>query len=144
MNLAALPEELTVVDLVDAADAFGEDRLTGAVIAAQGGDLSSIEVQVHLGQGLHRAKMLVDAPGFEPWLGRWRVVDHLPHRFTLWREMGGWRRRGRRRRHNDLANARGRADGLRNVGAELSLVDERVLDDGVVHVRARHPDRHQQ
>src|SRR5207245_4755058 len=88
MNRGPLPEELPVVDLVDACDAFGQDRLTGAVISAEGGDLSGIEVQVHLGQSLNRAEMLVDAPGLEPWLAHRRLFDHLGHHVTLSGERG--------------------------------------------------------
>src|SRR5207237_1763700 len=85
------------------------------------------------------AEVLVDAAGFETRLGRRRLVDHLAHGFTLSRASGIWRRRGERRRRDELADSRCRADGLRNVGAKLVLVDELVLDDGVIHVRRGHP-----
>src|SRR6266480_7749316 len=46
--------------------------------------------------------------------------------------------------HFDLADARGGAGGRPGVGAQLRLVDELVLDDGVVHVRRVHPFRGQE
>src|SRR2546426_51691 len=88
MNWVPLPEELPVIDLVDTSDALGQHRFPGPVIATEGSDLSAIEVQVHLGEGLNRAEMLVDAAGLEPRLGRRRFVDHLAHRFTLSRGKG--------------------------------------------------------
>ncbi len=144
MNRVPFPEELPVIDLVDTGDALRQDRFPGPVIAAEGGDLPGIEVQVDLGEGLYRAKMLVDAAGFEPWLAQGGFFDYLAHRITLSRAMGGWRRRERRRRHNGLANSRCAAGGRSCVGAQLRLVDELILNHGRVHVRGRDPDRHQQ
>src|SRR2546421_12814022 len=61
----ALPEDLAVVDLVDAGDTFGQDRLAGAVVPAQGGHLPVRDVEVDVVQRLDRAEVLVQASDLE-------------------------------------------------------------------------------
>ena len=61
VDLASLPEDLALVHRVDARDALGQHRLPGAVVAAEGSDLSVGDVEVDTVQGLDRAEMLADA-----------------------------------------------------------------------------------
>jgi hypothetical protein len=76
----ALPEDLTVVRLIDAGDAFGEDRLAGAVVSRKGGDLARGKVEVDCVQGLHGAEVLLEASHLEQGLGRGGgVFGHLRH-----------------------------------------------------------------
>ncbi len=76
----ALPEDLTVVHLIDAGDAFGEDRLAGAVVSSKGGHLARRKVQIDCVQGLHGAEVLLEASHLEQRLGRGgRVFGHLRH-----------------------------------------------------------------
>ena len=60
-------QDLPAVGGVDAADALDEHRLAGAVVAGQGGDLPGRHDQVDVGQGLHRAEVLVQAAQLEQW-----------------------------------------------------------------------------
>src|SRR2546430_9254530 len=55
----ALPEDLAVVDRVDAGDALGQHRLTGDVFAAHSGHLPGRNVEVDVVQRLDWAEMLV-------------------------------------------------------------------------------------
>jgi hypothetical protein len=48
-----------MIDLVDAGDALGEDRLARAVVPDERGDLSGREVEVDVIQRLDRAKVLL-------------------------------------------------------------------------------------
>jgi hypothetical protein len=76
----ALPEDLTVVRLIDAGDAFGEDRLAGAVVSSKGGHLAGRQVQVDCVQGLHGAEVLLEPSHLQQGLGRrGRVCGHLRH-----------------------------------------------------------------
>src|SRR5256885_1000186 len=61
----ALPGDLAVVYLVDARDALGEHRLTGAVVSAQCGHLPGRDVEVDVVQGLDRTEVLVQLPNLE-------------------------------------------------------------------------------
>jgi hypothetical protein len=65
LNWAAFPEELTMIDLVNAGDALGEDRLARAVVPHERGDLSSRQIEVDVVQRLDRTKVLLDAAELE-------------------------------------------------------------------------------
>src|SRR5438552_15983028 len=83
MNRMAFKEELTLVDLVDPGDALGEHRFAGAVVPTECCDLPCIEVQVDVGQRLHRPEMLVDAACLEKGVfSHGRLLDHLRHTLT--------------------------------------------------------------
>ena len=94
MSRVVLPDDLTMVDLIDPGDALGENGFAGAIVPTERGHLAGIKVQVHVGQCLHRAKVLADAAGLEEGLPGRRVFDHLRHAFTLSREETRRRRVG--------------------------------------------------
>ena len=93
LNRLALPEELAVVGRVDPGDAFGQHGLPRSVIPDQRGHLPGRQVEVDLGEGLHRAEVLVDPPHLEQGLGgHARVRAYLPHASTL--RVDDWRWKG--------------------------------------------------
>ena len=63
----ALPQDLPAIGGVDATDALDQHRLAGAVVAGQGGDLPGRHHHVDVGEGLHRAEVLVEAAQLEQW-----------------------------------------------------------------------------
>jgi hypothetical protein len=74
------PEDLALVRLVDAGDAFDEHRLARAVVTAQRSDLPGRNVEVDVVQRLHRAEVLVHAPYFEQrFVGRTLAGDGSRH-----------------------------------------------------------------
>jgi hypothetical protein len=83
-NRVAFPVELAMIDRVDAGDALRQDRLPRTVVPGESGDLSRVEVQVHVGESLHGAEVLVDAAHFEQRLsGGGQVLAYLSHALTL-------------------------------------------------------------
>src|SRR5438093_2147846 len=80
VDRAALPEELAVVRLVDSGDALGKDRLAGAVVSAQGCDLSRWKVEIDVKESLYRAEVLVQVLDSEQRLiGRVGLGDGSRH-----------------------------------------------------------------
>ena len=51
-----------VVRLIHAGDALGQDRLAGAVVSAEGGDLAGRKVEIDSEKGLDGTEVLADSP----------------------------------------------------------------------------------
>src|SRR5439155_23098105 len=70
----AVPPHLALVRRVDPGDALDQNGLTGAVIAGQGGHLPGRDVEVDVGEGPNRTKVLADATEAQE---RFRLADGL-------------------------------------------------------------------
>ena len=78
-NRMAVPKDFAGIRFMDAGDALDEHRLARPVVADESGHLAGGHVEIDADEGLHRAKMLLDASDLQKRLRQvWRWIQPSP------------------------------------------------------------------